>query len=85
MKTLKPKNLMRNLALIGAGAFIATLILFPLITSADDGDDGTDFIPPTILGEDYAIRSTDGSLDIFTLMRVGKDGNLLLTLKDDNP
>ena len=85
MNTLKLKNLMRYLALMGAGAFMATLIILPLATSADDGDDQTDFIPPTTRGEDYAIRSTDGSLDIFTLMRVGKDGNLLLTLQDDNP
>ena len=82
MKTLKLKNLSRNLVLIVAGAFMATLILLPLTSSADDGDDETDFIRPKILGEDYAIRSTDGSLDIFTLMR-GK-GGMLLTLKDDN-
>jgi len=85
MNTLKLKNLVRYLALIGAGAFMATLILLPLTTSAEDGDDQTDFIPPTTRGEDYAIRSTDGSLDIFTLMKVGKDGNLLLTLQDNNP
>ena len=82
MNTLKLKSLMRYLALIGAGAFMATLILLPLTTNAEDGDDETDFIPPTTRGEDYAIRSTDGRLDIFTLTRVGPDPNLVLTLPD---
>jgi len=85
MNTLKLKNLMRNLALISAGAFMATLILLPLTTSADDDDDGTDFIPPTHRGESYAIRAIDRNLDLFTLTRVGRDPNLVLTLEDFKP
>ena len=85
MNTLKLKNLMRNLALIGAGAFMATLILLPLTTRADDGDDGTDFTPPTYRGESYAIRAVDRNLDIFTLTRLGTDPNLVLTLEDFKP
>ena len=85
MKTLKLKNLMGNLALISAGAFMARLIILPLTTSADDGDDDTGFIPPTHRGESYAIRAIDRNLDIFTLTRVGADGNLVLTLEDFNP
>jgi len=85
MKTLKLKNLMRNLALIVAGAFMATLILLPLTTSADDDDDDTDFISPTHRGESYAIRAIDRNLDIFTLTRVGRDPNLVLTLEDFKP
>ncbi len=85
MNTLKLKNLTRSLALIGAGAFMATLILLPLTTSAEDGDDDTDFIPPTHRGESYAIRAIDRNLDIFTLTRVGRDPNLVLTLEDFKP
>ena len=70
---------------MGAGAFMATLILLPLTTKADDGDDGTDFIRPTYRGESYAIRAIDRNLDIFTLTRVGVDPNLVLTLEDFKP
>ena len=85
MNTLKLKNLMSNLALIGAGAFMATLILLPLTTSAEDGDDDEDFTPPTNRSENYAIRAIDRKLDIFTLKRVGPDGNRVLTLPDFKP
>ena len=56
-KALKLKNLMRNLSLIGAGGFMAILILLPLTTSAEDGDEQTDFIPPTNRAENHAIRA----------------------------
>ena len=44
MKTLKLNNLMRNLTLIGAGAFMATLVVLPITTNASGGP-GSDLHP----------------------------------------
>ncbi len=78
MNTLKLKNLMRNLALTGAGAIMATLILLPMITSADDGDDQDDSLTASQRGLTYAIRASDRSLSVFTLVEI--NGASVLTL-----
>ena len=76
MKTLKLNNLMRNVTLIAAGAFMATLVVLPFTTSAND-EDGTDHSiaaqPAT-----YVLGASDGSSDAFTL--VENDGRMVLTL-----
>jgi len=76
MKTLKLNNLMRNVTLIAAGAFMATLVVLPFTTSAND-DDGTDHsisAPPVT----YVLGASDGSDAVFTL--VENDGSMVLTL-----
>lgn len=76
MKTLKLNNLMRNVTLIAAGAFMATLVVLPFTTSAND-DDGTDHSivasPVT-----YVLGASDGSSAVFAL--VENDGRMVLTL-----
>ncbi len=76
MKTLKLNRLMRNVTLIAAGAFMATLVVLPFTTSAND-DDGTDqgiAAPPVT----YVLGASDGSRAVFTL--VENDGRMVLTL-----
>ena len=75
MKILK-NNLMRNLTLIGAGAFMATLIVLPITTSAEDDDDIN--TPVSVPAATYTLGANDGTSAVFTL--VENDGNLVLTL-----
>ena len=82
MKTLNLKSLMRNLALMGAGAFMATLIILPLTTSADNDDDQDDYIDPKPRVVTYTLRDSEGHLAKFTLTGIGRDGNQVLTLHE---
>ena len=75
MKILK-NNLMRNLTLIGAGAFMATLIVLPITTSAEDDDDIN--TPVAVPAATYILGASDGTSAVFTL--VANDGNMVLTL-----
>ncbi len=76
MKILK-NNLMRNLTLIGAGAFMATLVVLPITTNASD-DDEDGFRPQAVPAATYTIGANDGSSAVFTL--VENDGSMVLTL-----
>ncbi len=71
---------MRNLTLIGAGAFMATLFVLPFTTNASDVDD--DFIRPvTAPATTYTIGANDGTSAVFTL--VENDGSMVLTLVEE--
>jgi hypothetical protein len=78
MKILK-NNLMRNLTLIGAGAFMATLVVLPITTSAEDdeGDSRSVAVPAAT----YILGASDGTNAVFTL--VENDGTLVLTLVEE--
>ena len=78
MKILK-NNLMRNLTLIGAGAFMATLVVLPITTSAEDdeGDSRSVAVPAA----NYVLGASDGTSAVFTL--VENDGSLVLTLVEE--
>ncbi len=78
MKILK-NNLMRNLTLIGAGAFMATLVVLPITTSAEDDDDATR--PVAVPAATYTLGASDGTSAVFTL--VENDGSLVLTLVEE--
>ena len=78
MKILK-NNLMRNLTLIGAGAFMATLVVLPITTSASDGDDEHD--RPVAAVATYTLGASDGTSAVFTL--VENDGSMVLTLVEE--
>ena len=79
MKTLKLNNMMRNLTLLGAGAFMATLVVLPITTSASDGDDEHD--RPVAPVATYTLGASDGTSAVFTL--VENDGTLVLTLVEE--
>ena len=79
MNTLKPKNLMRYLALMGAGAFMATLVVLPITTSAEDEDGG--IRPEPAPAATYTLGASDGTSAVFTL--VENDGTLVLTLVEE--
>ncbi len=78
MKILKLNNLMRNLALLGAGAFMATRVVLPITTSASD-DDTID--RPAAPVATYTLGASDGTSAVFTL--VENDGSLVLTLVEE--
>ena len=79
MKILK-NNLMRNLTLIGAGAFMATLVVLPITTNAaDNDDDGTK--PEAVSAATYTLGASDGTSAVFTL--VENDGSMVLTLVEE--
>ena len=80
MKTLKLNNVMRNLTLIGAGAFMATLVVLPITTSAED-DEGT-VSPVAAPAATYILGASDGTSAVFTL--VENDGNMVLTLVEES-
>ena len=74
MKTLKLNNLTRNLSLIAAGAFMATLVVLPITTNASDEDPRPVRAPVAT----YTLGASDGTNAVFTL--VENDGNMVLTL-----
>ncbi len=79
MKILK-NNLMRNLTLIGAGAFMATLVVLPITTNAsEDDDDG--IRPEAVSAATYTLGANDGTSAVFTL--VENDGTMVLTLVEE--
>ena len=75
MKTLKLNNLMRNLTLIGAGAFMATLVVLPITTNAADDEP---YRPEVVPGAIYVLGASDGTSAVFTL--VENDGSMVLAL-----
>ena len=70
-------RLMRNLSLIAAGAFLATLVLLPITTWADD-DDEEDGQRGKAASTTYTLRTTSGARSNFTLVTIA--GNTFLTL-----
>ncbi len=79
MKILKLNNLMRNLTLIGAGAFMATLVVLPLTTNASDDDDP--YTPVAVPAATYMLGASDGTSAVFTLEQ--NDGSMVLTLVEE--
>ncbi len=77
MKILK-NNLMRNLTLIGAGAFMATLVVLPITTNASDE---APFKPVAVPAATYVLGASDGTSATFTL--VENDGRMVLTLVEE--
>ena len=70
---------MRNLTLIGAGAFMATLVVLPITTSAED--DESALRPVAVPAATYTLGASDGTSAVFTLVEI--DGSLVLTLVDE--
>ena len=83
MKTLKLNNLMRNLTLIVAGAFMATLVVIPFTTSANDDDEDDQRIERTATPPTYSLRATNGTNGTFALVEI--DGVVVLALLADTP
>ena len=79
MKILKLNNLMRNLTLLGVGAFMATLVVLPITTHADDEDPNVR--PEAVPAATYTLGASDGTSAVFTL--VENDGTLVLTLVEE--
>ncbi len=79
MKILKLNNLMRNLTLLGAGAFMATLVVMPLTTNASDDDDIN--TPVAAPAATYTLGASNGTSAVFTL--VENDGSMVLTLVEE--
>ena len=79
MKILKLNSLLRNLTLLGAGAFMATLVVLPITTSASDDDDV--FSPAVVPAATYTLGASDGTSAVFTL--VENDGSMVLTLVEE--
>ncbi len=79
MKILKLNNLMRNLTLIGAGAFMATLVVLPITTNASDDDDIN--TPVAVPAATYVLGASDGTNAVLTL--VENDGSMVLTLVEE--
>ncbi len=79
MKILKLNNWMRNLTLIGAGAFMATLVVLPITTNASNDDEP--YTPVVVPSATYTIGASDGTSAVFTL--VENDGSLVLTLVEE--
>ncbi len=79
MKILKLNNLMRNLTLISAGAFMATLVVLPITTNASDDDDNFDRAAAPVAT--YTLGDSDGTSAVFTL--VENDGTMVLTLVEE--
>ncbi len=78
MKILKLNNLMRNLTLLGAGAFMATLVVLPLTTNASDDEPYT---PEAVPAATYILGASDGTSAVFTLEN--NDGSMVLTLVEE--
>ncbi len=78
MKILKLNSLTRNLTLIAAGAFMATLVVLPITSSADHLDDISAEVPPAVT---YILGASDGTSAVFTL--VENDGSVVLTLVEE--
>ncbi len=80
MKTLKLNGLTRNLTLIAAGAFMATLVVLPITTSASDDDD-EGLSPAAVPAATYTIGASDATVSVFTLAEV--NGSMVLTLVEE--
>ncbi len=80
MKTLKLNSLMRNLTLITAGAFMATLVVLPITTNASDDDDN-ELNRPAASAATYTLWDGDGNTSVFTLET--NDGSMVLTLVEE--
>ncbi len=78
MKTLKLNSLTRNLTLIAAGAFMATLVVLPITSSADHLDDISPEVVPVAT---YMLAASDETVAIFTLVENG--GNMVLALVEE--
>ncbi len=78
MKTLKLNGLTRNLTLIAAGAFMATLVVLPFTTSADHLDDLSPEVSPVVT---YILEDSNGNDAVFTL--VENSGSMVLTLVEE--
>ncbi len=82
MKTLKMNSLMnslmRNLTLIAAGAFMATLVVLPITTSADHTDDN---YRPVVAPVTYTLGANDGTSSVFTLVQ--NNGSMVLSLVEE--
>ena len=79
MKTLKLNSLTRNLTLIAAGAFMATLIVLPITTNASHLDDSPE--PEVVPAATYTLKASDKTSAVFTL--VENDGSMVLTLVEE--
>ena len=78
MKTLKLNSLMRNLTLLAAGAFMATLVVLPVTGSANDDEPySPEVVPPAT----YMLVDSDSTVSLFTL--VDNDGSRVLTLVEE--
>ncbi len=78
MKTLKLNNVMRNLTLLAAGAFMATLVVLPITTNASDDEP---YRPEAVPAATYVLGASDGTSAIFTLVQ--NDGSKVLTLVEE--
>ncbi len=65
--------------MIGAGAFMATLVVLPITTNASDDDDNFDRGAAPVAT--YTLGASDGTSAVFTL--VENDGSLVLTLVEE--
>ena len=70
-------NLTRNLTLIGAGAFMATLVVLPITTNASDEAPFT----REVTAATYVLGASDGTSATFTLVQ--NDGSMVLTLVEE--
>ncbi len=77
MKTLKLNSLTRNLTLIAAGAFMATLVVLPITTNASDDDS----YRPEASAATYSLESGNGTSAVFTLVDI--NGSMVLTLVEE--
>ena len=75
MKTLKLNNMMRNLTLLAAGAFMATAVVLPMTTSASDDEPNTPRVAPVAT---YTLGANNGTSSVFTL--VENNGSMVLSL-----
>ena len=71
---------MRNLALLGAGAFMATLVVLPITTNASDDEEG-DSRRVAVPAATYVLGASDGTSAVFAL--VENDGRMVLTLVEE--
>ncbi len=78
MKILKLNNLMRNLSLIAAGAFMATLVVLPITTNASHDEP---FRPEVAPAATYTLGASDGTSAVFTLVK--NDGSMVLTFVEE--
>ena len=79
MQTIKLNTLVRNLSLIAAGAFMATLVVLPITTWA--GDEDEDPTPKEAPAATYTLRDSRHALSVFTL--VEHDGRRVLALVEE--
>ena len=76
MQTLTLKNTWKNLALVAAGALMATMIAVPLAGNAS-ADDHDTYVAP-VEAPTYTIKASNGTTSTFEL--VERDGKMILVL-----